>query len=160
MTRGKYAERADKTRAVVSAHAETVRLTHENTRLEATLRDLMAETIRDREAHKATLQDLHAQIAAGSSAALEEALAVVTTLREEMGALRLSEAKSAKLRSKMIDRVHDHFKSAHGMTPTEALEAVVEFAGEGAVTILDNESQKRLGAEGVRAVQRARGDRR
>jgi len=58
-----------------------------------------------------------------------------------------------------VRKLMDWFVASFPGTSTEAMEEMFKVIGVGDATILWNEHERKLGAEGIRHVQRARGDR-
>jgi uncharacterized membrane protein YccC len=162
MSRGKYATRAEAQRDrkvlvddVDAQRRRIAQLVAENVRLRE-----RAET--ERGAAAARIRTLIAQNQEGTSDALEAAHRLIDSLREQMGQIRGQAEQRERHRETLIHNVLTHLREADGMTLAESVEELSRLHGGTDIGpfVWEPKTQEKIGPDGVRAVQRARGERR
>lgn len=161
MTRGKYADRAEKTRATNDALSQSAALTARNAELTKTIDDLRSEAERSRQQHDSVVARLQRQVAEGTSTELSAAQSEVVDLRTRLGEANAARDRAERRWKLVGDRLLNWLASQ--MPLLDAWETLYVILDEEQVKIVSNSGElaavEKLGDEGLMRIQRARGQR-
>jgi|688.fasta_scaffold863675_1 hypothetical protein len=159
MTRGKHGQVADRRRENTAVNDDISALRREHVRLRGELVAARANIETTKAQHAERVRVLVAERDEGVSAELTAARELLREAQDEIGRLRASSAEIHDRWEKFTSRLMTYLRTT--MPEIDVWETMLRLSGKvdfGGV--IEDENQRKLGAAGVKAVQRARGMRR